>query len=55
MSDQTKSTFARRVRAAKRRDKRFDVRDDAVPGLSLRVFPSGVGAGATPLSATPTL
>ena len=31
MSDSPKSTFARRVRAAKPRDKRFEVRDDAVP------------------------
>ncbi len=41
MSDHPKSTFARRVRAARPRDKRFEVRDDAVPGLVLRVFPSG--------------
>ena len=41
MSDQIKSTFAWWVRAAKPRDKRYDIRDDAIPGLSLRVFPSG--------------
>ncbi len=41
MSDQTKSTFARRVRAAKPREKRYDIRDDVIPGLTLRVFPSG--------------
>ena len=41
MSHQTKSTFARRVRAAKPRDKRYDIRDDVIPGLTLRVFPSG--------------
>ena len=41
MSDQTKSTFARRVRAAKPRAKRYDIRDDVIPGLFLRVFPSG--------------
>jgi len=41
MSDQTKSTFARRVRAAKPRETRYDIRDDVIPGLSLRVFPSG--------------
>jgi len=41
MSNQTKSTFARRVRAAKPREKRYDIRDDAIPGLTLRVFPSG--------------
>ena len=37
-----KSTFARRVRAAKPRDKRHEIRDDVVSGLILRVFPSGV-------------
>ena len=36
-----KSTFARRARAAKPRAKRYDIRDDEIPGLSLRVFPSG--------------
>ena len=36
-----RSTFARRVRAAKPRDQRRDVRDDVVPGLILRVYPSG--------------
>ncbi len=36
------STFARRVRAAKPREKRYDIRDDVIPGLFLRVFPSGV-------------
>ena len=41
MSDQTKSTFARRVRAAKPRVRRYDIRDDVIPGLFLRVFPSG--------------
>ena len=41
MSDQTKSTFARRVRAAKPRAKRYDIRDDVLPGLFLRVLPSG--------------
>ena len=41
MSDQPKSTFARRVRAAKPREKRYDLRDDVIPGLSLRVFPTG--------------
>ena len=42
MTDNPKSTFARRVRAARPRDRRYDIRDDVVPGLSLRVFPSGV-------------
>ena len=37
-----KSTFARRVRAAKPRDKRYDVADDVIQGLCLRVSPSGV-------------
>ena len=41
MSDQPKSTFARPVRAAKPRAKRYDIRDDVIPGLFLRVFPSG--------------
>jgi len=41
MSDQPKSTFAKRVRAAKPREKRYDVRDDVIPGLFLRVFPTG--------------
>lgn len=41
MTDKPKSTFARRVRAAKTRDKQFAVRDDIVQGLILRVFPSG--------------
>jgi len=40
MSDPPKSTFARRVRAVKPRGKRYDIRDDVIPGLSLRVFPS---------------
>ncbi len=41
MTDQPKSTFARRVRAAKPRSKRFDIRDDVVTGLILRVLPTG--------------
>ena len=41
MADNPKSTFARRVRAAKPRAKRYDIRDDVIPGLFLRVFPSG--------------
>ena len=36
-----KSTFARRVRAARPRETRYDIRDDVIPGLTLRVFPSG--------------
>ena len=41
MTDQSKSTFARRVRAAKPRNKRHGIRDDTVQGLMLRIFPSG--------------
>ena len=41
MSDQPKSTFAKRARAAKPREKRYDTRDDVIPGLFLRVFPTG--------------
>ena len=41
MSDQTESTFARRVRAAIPRNRHLKVRDDVVPGLMLRVSPSG--------------
>jgi len=35
------STFARRVRAARPREKRYDIRDDVIPGLCLRVSPTG--------------
>ena len=41
MSDKPNSSFARRVRAAKPRSKRFDIRDDVVTGLILRVLPTG--------------
>ncbi len=41
MTDKPKSTFARRVRAARPRLKRQDIRDDVVAGLMVRVFPSG--------------
>ena len=41
MTNRSKSTFARRVRGAKPRDKRYDIRDDVVTGLMIRVFPSG--------------
>ena len=41
MTEQPKSTFARRVRAAKPRDKRYAIRDDVIPGLMLRVHPGG--------------
>ena len=36
------STFARRVRAAKPRDKKYEVRDDVVTGLALAIQPTGV-------------
>ena len=36
-----RSTFARRARAANPCNKRLEVRDDVVPGLILRVYPSG--------------
>ena len=41
MTDRPKSTFARRVRAARPRSKRYDIRDDVVTGLILRVLPTG--------------
>ena len=34
MTDKQKSTFARRVRAARPRDKRQDIRDDVVAGTA---------------------
>ena len=42
MSDQTKSTFTRRVRAAKPRARKYEIRDDVITGLGLTVQPSGV-------------
>ena len=41
MTDTPKSTFARRVRAARPRTKRYDIRDDVVTGLILRILPTG--------------
>ncbi len=41
ISDNPKSTFVPRVRAVKPRGKRYDIRDDVIPGLFLRVFPTG--------------
>ena len=41
MTDKPNSTFARRVRTTRPRDKRQDVRDDVVAGLLIRVHPSG--------------
>ena len=42
MNDQPKSTFARRVRAARARARKFEIRDDIVIGLGLTIQPSGV-------------
>ena len=42
MGDKPKSTFARRVRAAKPRATKYEIRDDVVSGLALAVQPSGV-------------
>ena len=42
MTGTTKSTFARRVRTAMPAEKTYDVRDDVIPSLTLRVYPSGV-------------
>ena len=41
MTDKPKSTFARRVRAARPRARKYEISDDAILGLTLRVFPSG--------------
>ena len=41
MTDPTKSTFAKRVRAAKPRARKYDVWDDVISGLGLRVGTSG--------------
>ena len=37
-----KSTFARRIRAAKPRATKYEVRDDMVTGLALAIQPTGV-------------
>ena len=42
MNDQPKSTFARRVRAASARARKYEIRDDIVIGLGLTIQPSGV-------------
>ncbi len=39
--DRPKSTFARRIHAARPREKRRETRDDVIPGLTLRIYPSG--------------
>ena len=41
MTDKPKSTFAKRVRAAKPRARKYDVWDDVISGLGLRVGTSG--------------
>ena len=41
MNDQPKSTFARRVRAASARARKYEIRDDIVIGLGLTIQPSG--------------
>ena len=41
MTDNPKSTFAKRIRAAKARAKKYDVWDDVISGLGLRVGTSG--------------
>ena len=41
MTDKPKSTFVRRVRAARPRARKYEISDDAILGLTLRVFPSG--------------
>ncbi len=41
MTDNPKSTFAKRVRTAKPRAKKYDVWDDVISGLGLRVGTSG--------------
>ena len=41
MTDEPKSTFAKHVRAVKPRAKKYDVWDDVISGLGLRVGTSG--------------
>ena len=42
MPDKPKSTFARRVRAAKPRATKYEARDDVISGLGLAIQPTGV-------------
>jgi integrase len=42
MTDRPKSTFARRFRAARPREKTYEVRDDIVSGLGATIQPTGV-------------
>ena len=41
MTEEPKSTFAKRVRAARSRAETYDVWDDVIPGLGLRAGTSG--------------
>ena len=41
MTDQPKSTFANRLRAARPRDKRYEIRDDIVTDLGVSIQPTG--------------
>ena len=42
MTDKPKSTFARRVRTAKPRATKYEVRDDVISGLGMSIQPIGV-------------
>ena len=42
MTDKPKSNFARRVRTAKPRDRKYEIRDDVIAGLGLAIQPTGV-------------
>ena len=41
MTDRPKSTFAKRVRAAKPRARKYEIHDDVITGLTVRIYPSG--------------
>ena len=51
MTDPNGSTFARRVRAARPRNKTYDVWDDVITGLALRVGTSGPRTPGHPIEA----
>ena len=42
MTNKPKSNFARRVRTAKPRDRKYEIRDDVIAGLGLAIQPTGV-------------
>ena len=42
MGEKPKSTFAHRIRTAKPQARKYELRDDVITGLTLRVYPSGV-------------